>query len=525
MVAEEQREKKTGLGRKIGRGFGVSIIVILIILGVVFQAPWQVVAFFFLCLLSRFTSKRINKYIGYTIIGVVIVSVIWVFLPDDDITNWQPFTFDDELEALEAKYEVPDNQNAATIYNKLLETYDREDFRIQFKDEELANLAITEHWTSEDEPELAKWIEEKHDGTIESLMQISRKERCSFSITPSLFSETEQEDKRRGSMKEWAKLLVMSGNNDIGEGRTDLGLEKYEAALGIGKHERQQPAIIDYLAGIGIEAIVSNQFNRLVIIGDITESHLNIIEGLVTSIKHDWASDWIKVIEHEKLVAKNSLCCFVYEKNSEGRVRRAPNFNGRPKEGDFSEKRKRKFTRLVMSIGVPNNPRSCGDYIDDYFQRFYAMAEPDYDWDKEPEEFSYWPIMLNYKMIIRISLDMLEPAFHKIHDFHLRVISNNRAGRVLIALRRYKNENGYWPESLDDIRSQVQGELFIDPVNGNSYVYKIADDGFTLYSKGKNNIDEGGDKRTKKSDGTETDDMLIWPSELPKSKEDETDGE
>ena len=178
-----------------------------------------------------------------------------------------------------------------------------------------------------------------------------------------------------------------------------------------------------------------------------------------------------------------------------------------------------------MCIVLPNTPREFGEYIDDYYQRYYAMAGPEYNWQKEPEEFSYTPIMLNYKIIIRMLLTILEPVYHKIHDFHLRVISNNRASRLLIALRRYKNENGYWPKGLNDIKSQVSAELFVDPVNEDSYVYRLNDDGFTLYSKGKNNIDEGGDKRTKKSDGTETDDMLIWPSELPKSKEDETDGE
>ena len=178
-----------------------------------------------------------------------------------------------------------------------------------------------------------------------------------------------------------------------------------------------------------------------------------------------------------------------------------------------------------MWLVLPNTPRGFGEYIDDYYQRYYAMAGPDFDWQKEPEEFSFKPIMLNYKIIIRRLLSFFEPTFHKIHDLHLRTISGNRAGRLLIALRRYKNEKGYWPKSLNDIRLLALAELFIDPVNKDSFVYKLTDDGFTLYSKGKNNIDEGGDKGTKISDGTKTDDMLIWPSELPETKEEEANGE
>jgi hypothetical protein len=471
--------------------------------------------------------KRLSRYIAYALLGVVLISAVWVFLPDDDIGDWRYYVFDDELAALEAKYEVPDNQNAATIYNKLLQGYDRDDFRLRFEDEELRDLTISEPWASKDYPELAKWITEKHEDTIESLMQASRIERCGFPITPSLFSNMEQENKRRGAMKEWARLLVRSGNNDVAEGRINRALEKSTAVLQIGKHELQQPALIDYLVGIGIEAIVAKQFNRLVITGDITESHLNIIEGLVTDIKHDWAGDWTRLLEYEKLLAKNHCCALVYEKNSEGKVRqgRALNIDIRPTQLDYWEERERKLTRLLMCIVLPNTPREFGEYIDDCYQRYYAMAEPGFDWQKEPEEFSYTPIMLNYKIIIRSLLSILEPAYHKIHDFHLRVISGNRASQLLIALRRYKNEKGYWPKSLNDIRLLALAELFIDPVNEGSFVYKLTDDGFTFYSKGKNNIDEGGDKATKKSDGTKTDDMLIWPSELPETKEEEANGE
>ena len=89
----------------------------------------------------------------------------------------------------------------------------------------------------------------------------------------------------------------------------------------------------------------------------------------------------------------------------------------------------------------------------------------------------------------------------------------------MIGLRRYKNKNGHWPESLDDIKSLAPAEIFVDPVNDDSFVYKLTEENFTLYSKGKNNIDENGEYQ----DGA--DDRLIWPPWTTKAKEENPDAE
>jgi len=99
----------------------------------------------------------------------------------------------------------------------------------------------------------------------------------------------------------------------------------------------------------------------------------------------------------------------------------------------------------------------------------------------------------------------------------LRLLSYRRANRICISLRRFKNQNGQWPESLDQIKSIVDPNVLIDPQNNGSFVYKLTKDGFSLYSKGPNNIDE----RTSEYDiflsdehgqlsSDETDDFIIW---------------
>jgi hypothetical protein len=113
--------------------------------------------------------------------------------------------------------------------------------------------------------------------------------------------------------------------------------------------------------------------------------------------------------------------------------------------------------------------------------------------------------------MVEISVSIMEPAFYRIHDTYLRLYADRRGNQIIIALRRFKNKHGRWPESLDDIKNLAPAEIFVDPINGGSFVYKLTDDNFTLYSKGKNNIDEGGEYESSWPEESEPDDRLIWP--------------
>jgi len=122
-----------------------------------------------------------------------------------------------------------------------------------------------------------------------------------------------------------------------------------------------------------------------------------------------------------------------------------------------------------------------------------------------------------------------EGTVERIQEIYLRQLAYRRGSRILIALRRYKNTNGRWPQTLDGIKNLAPADILIDPINGGSFVYKLTEENFILYSKGKNNIDEGGiHKVTFDPNGlewlkTEKDDWLIWPPKSRKTKNEKAD--
>ena len=91
---------------------------------------------------------------------------------------------------------------------------------------------------------------------------------------------------------------------------------------------------------------------------------------------------------------------------------------------------------------------------------------------------------------------------------YLRLEASRRANQIFLALRRHKEKTGTWPETLEQIEPKLPEQMLIDPQNNGPFIYKLAGDDFIFYSKGPNNIDEGGSK------SGSADDWLLWPRKI-----------
>jgi energy-coupling factor transporter transmembrane protein EcfT len=539
--------KKSGVIRKVLKWIGLGLLGLLIIVGLIFQAPWKVIALLVLFLLAHTVLPRRGLKWFWAGVGVVfIVLVIWVFLPEDD-GEWRPYTFDEELAALEAKRAIPDEENAARIYNQLLESYDSNSFYVGLEESgvEVQKIPMREPWLSKEHPKIAAWVE-RHQTTIRTLLNAAKMEKCRFPINADPISFDYAMD-RLPSMRKWAYLLISAANNDIGEGRISQAIEKGIAILRMSEHQYQQAAIIDLLVGNALEALACKQFNRIVMSGEIAEDNLRVIEEALSEVRFDWSSDFTRILEYEQLLHKNTGVMF-YVINPEGRVRLSFGVAMRALadrlvedmkkevdldiEGCFGYWRRRlmKAQTILAWFYMPSSPQKAGEVIDASYERYYAMDEADYNWEKPPAKLSR-PFRLNYQYLVESQTDILAPAYRKIHDNYLRMVADKRGSRIIVALRRYKNANDRWPESLDELGPFASEEIFIDPVNNSTFVYKLTDDGFALYSKGKNGIDDGGKRERDVSGSCEPerivdegcDDSRIWP--WGSKRKDDADGE
>jgi hypothetical protein len=370
------------------------------------------------------SSQHTKKRVWFVAIVILALAVGCFFLSMTGLLDFQ--SVDEQLAAIEAARAIPDAENAAIIYNQLMENYDES----EFQPDSLSTEVRRQPWLSKDYPEGAEWLKDMQE-TISTLLEASKKEKCRFPLTGPKQIEVQMD--RISAMRRWTRLLISAANNDIAECRIDAGIQKYRSVIKMANHLCQQPVLLDYMVGVACEDLALSCMKTFIFEDDVSEKHLKTIEAAIPQTKDSWAEVSSKIIEFESL---------------------------------FERKNYNLFDRLKLG----------------------------------------WQGM------------RIEDSIERMQDGYLRrQLWRRRGSRILIALRRYRNKNGRWPESLDDVKSLAPAENFVDPINGRSFVYKLTEENFTLYSKGKNNIDEGGSRRR------DSDDWLIWPPVSRKSKKENTD--
>jgi len=380
------------------------------------------------------SGQRTGKRFWYVAIAILTVAISCYFLSKAGL--WEFQTVDEQLAAIEAAGAIPDEENAAIIYNQLLQDPNATsllDYRPGFLNDDLDYLTSREPWLSKDYPELAEWLKDRQD-TISKLLQASKKEKCRFPIIAD-YQQMDAQVSRLSAMRRWAFLLLRAANNDIAEGRINAGIQKNRCIIQMGKHLCQQPVLVEYMVGIAFEGLALGSMKTFILEGDVSEKHLKTIEASIPQSKDNWTEVSSKIIEFETLFERKNVSLY-------DRVR-------------------------------------------------------------------YWRFLRQF--------GSMQDTFDHIHTIYLRLLADRRGNRILIALRRYKNKNDRWPQTLSEIQSFVPAEILIDPYNNGSFVYKLTEENFTLYSRGKNNIDEGG----KRKGGP--DDWLIWPRGSRKTKEKKAD--
>lgn len=562
---EIERNKRRKIGR-ILNWIGLGSLSLIIIAAAHFRAPWKVIVLL-LIFLSACTvlPKPAIKWFLAGVAVVILALIIWVFLPEDN-EGWRPYTFDNELAELEAKYAIPDSENAAVIYNQLLADEAKYKERQQEKGDKLVAellekgtvsipvedvndtnnlfgfsystfypdfwnsdidyLTRTQTWSSKQYPRAAQWLRQR-ESTTNMLLEASRKQRCSFPIPPDAMSLRSSME-RYGPMRRWAMLLVQASNNDLGDGRLGAALEKTLAVLQMANHLYQQPLLMDFLVAQAFEIHALENLKRAVIQEDFATQHLDLIRETLEGIERDWRSDFLRILECEKLMAKNMHAGLLFEINQDGDIRRTrcpkaitiwedPN---NISQTTFLQ-RKLGRARIILSCFFnPSTPDKLADILDNAYRPLSAMAEEDFDWQKKPQKISLSSIQVNYSFFVHLIMVVGQNSMYGFHEQYLRT-ATDRAGTILmVKLRGYKNKNGRWPTTLEDIRPLVPPEAFVDPANGGDFVYLVTADGFILYSRGQNNIDEHGEYDTTYDNETGQrrtlkDDWLIWP---PKSR-------
>jgi len=505
--------KRPGRIRRILKGLFLAakwlfvlLLATLLAAGLFFKAPWKVNTLLAILIITpTVIPRRFRRYIYTTFALVLVALTVWIFLPEDD-EGWQPYVFKDALAALEAKHYVPDEANAAVVYNRLLDNYDFDDFDRGMSDCLPEDVSDDERYMFE--LQAVGGPQADVEETIQTLLEAARFEKCRFEVAygPFAFLVGDQL-KRPRALKLWARLLTSSAKVDMMRAQVDDALGKYEAILQMANHAYQQATTLDFLVAAAIEGMAIDGLNKLVMSGQLVEEQLLSIDKKLASGGFDWQSDWSSVLDHEKLSAK-SILAIVYEMNQHGDIRRTRNPSTAWHLADSPDEetpcRALQKTGAVFLWFFWPSPGAIDKAADKVFAPYYAMSDPNYPWPAEPPEFK-----TEFSMSPLTYVAPVSSTFYRLHDIYVQTLCRRYAARILIGLQRHYRANARYPETLEKLQGGAGNDIFTDPINGGAFVYRLTDDGFTLYSRGANGVDDGG-VRDRDSGA---DDILFWPVE------------
>ena len=485
----------------------IILLAEMIIIGVMFHISWKVLVLLFCLIALAFIPRRIRKYNYVPVIILVTICNTWVLVPDRDRT-WTPFTFDDELAKLESQYTIADENNAAVIYQKVIDRYKDKIFHPNIHDFNQYSLDFSAAFSTTNYPELSKIITDQQD-TISELLTASKYDMCHFAIPHDLASVKDQQQ-RLFLFKCLCRLLLHSANNDIGDERFDDAVTKQLAVLKIADHLYQQQTLFDNSAAAYIELMAIANINTFVM------SHCTdpaVIDNLTSHLKTTdeyFPDNWDNIYGSLNLLIKN-MVAMLYEIHPDGRVRRshtiAPTINRQFR----AKMRISPFQMTIVKAGaighwfiLPKTPDEAAVMIDKAFADYSPTSSDDFSMPPKPD------FQFNYKHVTQRAAHYSGKWYYSIETQSKTRVSASRAACLIGAIKKYHLQNDEYPESLDELIT-IDPLVLIDTANGERFVYRKTDDDFILYSTGRNRIDEGGIKTPRLN----FDDVRAWPPEVP----------
>jgi len=458
--------------------------------------------------------KHIGKVLNFFSLGVIalviIVAGIMLIWPEDNHT-WSPYQFDNELASIEAKRAAPDQNNAAIRYESLFTAIDMNDrpdslFR---KDGHIRNELSQKPWKGSDYPEVSKWLD-SHAETLNELLSISKMEKCRWAIQIAICDEYTVPYK---PLRYCAQLLVVAGNRDLGEGRIQKAMEKSFCLLRMAEHLYQQTHNLDFQYGFSHELAALQIIRHIIVSSEVSQDDIDQIANNLPTAENNWHRDIANLLEFEKYKFAN-LLAVQYEINEKGRVL----FSTEPGTLFLDKymwehpKKTDRLRRLYRFMNMPLDPDGVWDMAEVEAAKVLNFLEQDFkSYTHTILEGVPFELAVNSARWAARAICYDKFLYTDFAERYTEQMAQRRGTWLLLGLRKYKNVHGRWPTSLELASDYAPDEAFLDPTGNDAFVYTLDGDGFKLYSKGPNGIDEDGRNGFVRDLNRSEDDIALWP--------------
>jgi mRNA-degrading endonuclease RelE of RelBE toxin-antitoxin system len=386
--------------------------------------------------------------------------------------------------------------NAALLYNKAAELYKEK------SSDEISKLLGTKYneAAAEQKQLIEKWLKDNEE-IFELVIAGTQK--------PFYWQKYEEGKGGEGMMSvllphlaEFRKLtysLQWRACLSAEQGRYVDAFDDVKTCYRFGQHIRSGKTIIGQLVAIAIEALT------LQTLRDVLDEH-RFDSAALDTLQQDFEQmiadeDFTVNIKTEKLLKYDVIQrCFTEGQSGHIMPKRLSKFGdmfpGPAPENIFEE-----FIFVFSDMSVlktitymftlhPNKQQTkeTVDQLYDYLERIMHKSPAQIRAEGIDVEEETMKIIKG-----NILLEILLPAYQRIHQMSYRVPTDVNATLAIIATLRYKQKTGNYPDSLNELLTAGYiKQLPMDAFSNKPLVYKKENNNFTLYGVGHNFTDDGG---------------------------------
>jgi len=429
--------------------------------------------------LWRTMVVRCFQVIGVMILLLIVQLVLFVTgKPDISIDYVARFN---EM----ARPVADDSLNAAPFYEKAVELVTEEP-----KDLEKLRKKGLKELTADERAKVVEWINSNKEA-LEQVRLGNKKPYCwkeyrSESgeligiLMPGLGASRDL-----GRALSWRALILAE------EGKYEESFEDIKSCYKFGRHLKGGPTLIEQLVGMAMENMATDTLRRVLDENDINFTTLADMQRgygkMIAGERFTADVKWERLLIYDEI----QRC---YTGKRLGGLR-AGKFClagvGRIMTLADGDEGLGILARLSLVPYAHPNREECRVMADRYYSFWEEIAQ------KSPAQIRAEGIDVGKRSdeMVKgnILLEILAPALRRMceHGYKNRV--DVEATGVVLAVLRYERENKDYSESLAAlVEVGLLKEIPIDPFSDKPLVYRKGEDGFMLYSVGKNFIDDGG---------------------------------
>jgi hypothetical protein len=420
----------------------------------------------------------------------------------------------EQVEKLGISYrEVPDEKNAAILYQKAIELYVPELTEIA----EISKYVINNKWI-DNESFLKRF--ERNQECLKIVHAAVNYGDCQFPYyyrdDPNKVSNTCYP--YLSTMRDLSVLLSIEAKKNIVEGRIEKAIDSAISIGKLNKHlfENEPVTQLTQLVCMAICLIQCDTLGELIANHDLSEKQLNgIINAL--NLQLEMKPGLVHAYHVESKIFCELLDEALYPLKEHDSVTEIFLALDEKKMGvDQSILR---MVRDVIGNKEPENIKSSDVIAVIKSKHFELLNELD-EWLKMPDWEALKP-RNSFKNHMKGKNFVLSFMLNHIDHFREKytALDARRKGLLIFAvIKQYEKRTGKYPKNLKELISQkIIAELPIDPFSGKDFRYKTKKDDWILYSIGENLKDDGGSgQMPQKLTGSNADkDIVFWSKPIP----------